>query len=824
VIGMGMRGRLRPSRWVGPARCASRRAVAVLRAPRRLGSAVALFATAVVFAVVGGAPAFAITGGAAVSDGSKGFVAKLQIGDTTSCAGVLVAPQWVLTSASCFATAAGPAPGGPPPVRTLVTLGRNDLSGTGGHTPLAIKLVPRTDRDAVLVQLDTAITDVAPIALASAGPAVGDTLRTATFGRTATEWVPNQLQSALFQVTSLPSSVTVGLAGSGDAVSLCKGDAGGPLFSEAGGTPALVAINTVARAHGCLDSTETRTGGTATLVADLGSWIQSTVAASPNGYYKPVTPTRILDTRTGTGTSGNTTTPVPANTALTLQITGKNGVPASDVTAVALTVTSVGQSGNGTITAYPDQVARPGTSNVNYTAGVAVANFVILAVGANGAIDLYNATSSTHLLADLAGYFTVDYTGASSYTPIVPKRFLDTRTVTGGRLGNGGSVTVAIGGVNSIPTANLAAVAVTLTAVKPGGGGYLTAYAHGATRPATSNLQYGTSSRAISAIVPVSADGKFDVWTSVNTDVLVDVAGYFTTDNTGMTFHPATPARLEDTRASGNPIPANGTVIKPPFVHVAQAPAATAAAAPASTPASVIMSAALYNVTVVAPASAGYLVNYPYGVATPDTSNILFSAGQVIPNLILAPLSWHGDTIGFATTTFYNASATSTNVILDYFGSFTQDAPITPPAFNTDGSIVEDGAYPDAAAIEAAQNIRLISGDGHIQLADCATTPVNNVGVMKVWTTELIGPDGQGLVCFKVTASTGVLNLFVPGVYEIRGDGQHTGSGHQGTAEVTTDAGVHTTVTLNPSGSTQVGIGTDPDADPTTLLQLRVTG
>jgi hypothetical protein len=139
-------------------------------------------------------------------------------------------------------------------------------------------------------------------------------------------------------------------------------------------------------------------------------------------------------------------------------------------------------------------------------------------------------------------------------------------------------------------------------------------------------------------------------------------------------------------------------------------------------------------------------------------------------------------------------------------------------------SIVEQREYPNAAAIEAAQHIKLISGDGHILLADCATTPVNDIGVIKVWTTEQIGPDGQGLVCFKVTASTGLLNLQVPAVYEIRGDGQRSGTGHKATAKVTTDAGVQTTVAVNPSGSTQVGVGTDPSADPTTLLQIKVTG
>jgi hypothetical protein len=146
-----------------------------------------------------------------------------------------------------------------------------------------------------------------------------------------------------------------------------------------------------------------------------------------------------------------------------------------------------------------------------------------------------------------------------------------------------------------------------------------------------------------------------------------------------------------------------------------------------------------------------------------------------------------------------------------------------PPAPDNGGSIVEDGSYPGAADIEAQQNIKLISGDGHIVLADCATAPVDNVGVINVWTTAQVGPGG-GRVCFKVTASTGLLNLQVPGVFEIDGDGRKSGAGHQVTAVVTTDDGVRTSVAVKPFGSTQVGIGAGEDNDPTTLLQLKVTG
>ena len=636
----------------------------MLRLFRRSGIIAGLCAATVATTALSGAPAFAIAGGDAVTDGSRNFVAKLQIGDLTSCAGVLVAAKWVLSSASCFATSAGPVAAGVPPVRTTVTVGRNDLSGTGGRTALATKLVPRTDRDVILVELDAAVTDVTPIALATSTPAVGATLSTATFGRTATEWTPNRLQSAQFQVTTADAT-TLGLAGGTAAVSLCKGDAGGPLFSETGGTPTLVAINTAAWSHGCLDSAETRSGAVATIVRDLGTWIDANTVTPVNGYYQPVTAKRILDTRDGTGTSGNTTTPVPAGGTVTLQVTGRNGVPAGAVSAVALTVTSVGQTGSGTVTVFPDQVARPDTPNITYPGRVSIANFVIVPVGANGAVNHYNATGITHLVADLAGYFTVDSAkaGNTTYTPMTPKRLLDTRSnvgTQGGKLSDGGTVALTVGGVGSVPTAILAAVVLTISAINGSAGGRLTAYAHGTPRPATANLQYGVPSASVASIVPVSADGKVDIWASISTDLTADISGYFTTDATGMTFHPVTPTRLEDTRTTGAAIPAWSTVTKSWSTGIC----ANGTLNPFK-----ITSAAVYNVTVVAPASSGHLANYPYGVTGPDVVNISFTTARTTANLIMAPLST-ADVVCRPSTRFYNSSANSINVIYDYSGSF----------------------------------------------------------------------------------------------------------------------------------------------------------
>jgi hypothetical protein len=136
-----------------------------------------------------------------------------------------------------------------------------------------------------------------------------------------------------------------------------------------------------------------------------------------------------------------------------------------------------------------------------------------------------------------------------------------------------------------------------------------------------------------------------------------------------------------------------------------------------------------------------------------------------------------------------------------------------------EGSIVETYQYPNSDKILAEQKVKLISGDGHILLVSCATPAEGDVGLIKVRTTV----SGVALICFKVSGTTGLLNLEVPAVFEIRGDGLTSGAGHNITAIVTTDDGPLPPINVNPSGSTGVGIG-DPAVDTETmLLQLKVS-
>nr|WP_239071959.1 FG-GAP-like repeat-containing protein [Amycolatopsis sp. SID8362] len=199
---------------------------------------------------------------------APGFAAKVAM-DGRACSGALVEPTLVLTAASCFPE--NPQ-GGVPTKQTTVTVGRPDLSGTGGHVAKVTGLIVRSDRDVALARIDTTITDVTPLPLptTAGAPGTGEILSVSGWGRTSDTWVPNQAHVATFTAPA-STATTLSLTGANGA-DACKGDAGAPVFRQNGTVAAVVSSSWQ---HGCLAETETRQGTTAARVDDLGSWIRS---------------------------------------------------------------------------------------------------------------------------------------------------------------------------------------------------------------------------------------------------------------------------------------------------------------------------------------------------------------------------------------------------------------------------------------------------------------------------------------------------------------------------------------------------------------------
>ncbi|KUM84969.1 MULTISPECIES: FG-GAP-like repeat-containing protein [Streptomyces] len=250
----------------------------VSRRTRLATLAAALVATA---GGLSASTATALTGSDAPAQ--MNYVAKINVGEQSACTGTLIAPQWVLTAATCFAADGKPAEGRPA-VATTVTVGRTDLTQTGGSVLPAIRLVPHADRDLVLVKLAARITDpaITPVRLATSPAAAGEELVKAGFGRTKTEWVPDKLHTATFTVAAT-AETTVDLNGS-DTATVCQGDAGGPALRTVDGTPELVGVNSRSWQGGCLgiDPAETRTGAVDTRVDDIGAWVAHALSRNPD--------------------------------------------------------------------------------------------------------------------------------------------------------------------------------------------------------------------------------------------------------------------------------------------------------------------------------------------------------------------------------------------------------------------------------------------------------------------------------------------------------------------------------------------------------------
>jgi hypothetical protein len=126
--------------------------------------------------------------------------------------------------------------------------------------------------------------------------------------------------------------------------------------------------------------------------------------------YMPISPARLLDSRPGSATVDSQFAGggvVGAGGVLELSVLGRGGVPASGVGAVVLNVTVTAPTAASFVTVWPTGEARPNASNLNMAAGQTVPNLVIAKVGAGGKVSLANEAGSTHLIADVTGWFPV---------------------------------------------------------------------------------------------------------------------------------------------------------------------------------------------------------------------------------------------------------------------------------------------------------------------------------------------------------------------------------------------------------------------------------
>lgn len=391
-----------------------------------------------------------------------------------------------------------------------------------------------------------------------------------------------------------------------------------------------------------------RTGYFNGQVSGVQAWsrvIPPAEVASPGGYFHPLTPTRILDTRSSSPLAGGGTLNVP--------VTGTAGIPATGVLAVAVNIAAVQPTADGTLSVYPDDTPAPAVSDLNFSAGVTLANFKIVAPGPDGKISIHDAGGgSTNVLVDASGYFTADpaAVGAATFTPVTPIRILDTVHGTGApkaRISAGSTLALQVAGTGGVPS-GATAVALVFHGLNTSTDGYLQYFPDGAARPNASGLQIHPGMTIDGTdIVPVAADGKIDILAEATTDLVADVEGYFTAGTSGEKFHAIGGTRLIDTRQHGGPLASGGIL-----------PVSAATEVTALNPALVV------NFTVEGGSAAGWLAAYAQGATRGTGSNVDYAASSVIDGLAVTPS-------GAGTLDVYNnGGGGTTQVEVDCSGYF----------------------------------------------------------------------------------------------------------------------------------------------------------
>lgn len=276
------------------------------------------------------------------------------------------------------------------------------------------------------------------------------------------------------------------------------------------------------------------------------------------------------------------------------------------------------------------------------------------------AANLYSITAKYADGPDTAGYVNAAryvLVGAG-YVPVSPVRVLDTRDGTGtgasAPVPANGTVTLSVPSEAGVAATSMTAVVMNVTVTSPTKSGVLTVDPVTGT---TSNLNFSAGETIANLVtVPVTrGQVSFHNAGSGTVHVVADFEGFYGPGGSG--YQPGVPVRVLDTRngtgAAKAPVKASGVVR---LNLSGKVPAATTAVA--------------LNVTVTSPQAGGYLRVYPDSSTLPAVSNIDFTRGETIPNLVIVPVK-----NGIAD--IENASGGTVEVVGDLEGYYAPTAPDT---------------------------------------------------------------------------------------------------------------------------------------------------
>ncbi len=286
--------------------------------------------------------------------------------------------------------------------------------------------------------------------------------------------------------------------------------------------------------------------------------------SSVPGLFHPISPLRICDTRNGTGTAcsgAGSDNLLGANQWSRVVVSGcPTGTPSCTASvptngtaaAVALNLTAVFGSAGTFLSVVPpnssDQcpTGYPAFSNLNVKAGYNLPNRVIVPLGPEQDVCVYNNQGAINFILDVNGWFGngSESTPGASYYAISPLRLCDTRggigyttECTGDTLGAGATLTIPVAGVDGLPAAGGStppvAVIANVTAVFGTAYTFFTLYPADVALPNASDLNVGsgvnTPNLSIVALATTGGSaGDLDLFNDKGSiNAIVDIEGWF---------------------------------------------------------------------------------------------------------------------------------------------------------------------------------------------------------------------------------------------------------------------------------------------------------
>jgi sugar lactone lactonase YvrE len=161
--------------------------------------------------------------------------------------------------------------------------------------------------------------------------------------------------------------------------------------------------------------------GSVNIAVDVDGWYTTTSGAP---FTALTTPARVCNTLSGTASCPKRL--VGGGQVLNVGVAGVDGIPsetgsAGQPTAIVANVTALSATASTYVTVFPGPSSpnHPAASDLNVGVGVVATNLVVVGVGADGTINLYNNVGSINLIVDVLGYYSTGSTGplgAPTYT------------------------------------------------------------------------------------------------------------------------------------------------------------------------------------------------------------------------------------------------------------------------------------------------------------------------------------------------------------------------------------------------------------------------